>query len=98
MSDVASAAPERIGARIREFRAIRNYSLSELGRRAHISPSLLCRIENGQRAASESVLASVARALAVKVSVLRGEPYIQTLQKEQLDAILAPTSSPRGCG
>ncbi|MEU1298400.1 helix-turn-helix domain-containing protein [Streptomyces shenzhenensis] len=93
MPDTASAAPERIGARIREFRAIRDYSLSDLGRRAHVSPSLLSRIETGQRAATESVLASVARALAVKVSVLRGQPYIQTLQKEQLDAILTPVST-----
>lgn len=93
MPDTASAAPERIGARIRDFRAIRDYSLSELGRRAHVSPSLLSRIETGRRAPSESVLASVARALAVKVSVLRGQPYIQTLQKEQLDAILTPIST-----
>ncbi|MGW0821442.1 helix-turn-helix domain-containing protein, partial [Streptomyces sp. NPDC002845] len=67
MHDHASAAPERIGARIREFRTIRDYSLSELGRRAHVSPSLVSRIENGERAVSESVLASVARALAVGV-------------------------------
>lgn len=93
MSDTASAAPDRIGARIREFRALRDYSLSELGRRAHVSPSLLSRIENGERALSESVLAAVARALAVSVSVLRGQPYIQTLQKEQLDALLTPIST-----
>ncbi|MGW0720043.1 helix-turn-helix domain-containing protein [Streptomyces sp. NPDC002778] len=93
MPDIASAAPDRIGARIREFRAIRDYSLSELGRRAHVSPSLLSRIESGERAVSESVLASVARALAVKVSVLRGQPFIHTLQREQLDALLVPIST-----
>ncbi|MHB9864129.1 helix-turn-helix domain-containing protein [Streptomyces sp. YIM S03343] len=93
MPDTAFETPDRIGARIREFRAIRDYSLSELGRRAHVSPSLLSRIENGDRAASESVLASVARALAVKVSVLRGQPFIQTLQGEQLDALLEPISA-----
>lgn len=92
MSDTASAAPDRIGARIREFRALRD-SLSGLGRRAHVSPSLLSRSENGERALSESVLAAVARALAVSVSVLRGQPYIQTLQKEQLDALLTPIST-----
>ena len=93
MPETASAAPDRIGARIREFRALRDYSLSELGRRAHVSPSLLSRIENGERALSESVLAAVARALAVSVSVLRGQPFIQTLQKEQLDALLTPISA-----
>ncbi|WP_262505830.1 helix-turn-helix domain-containing protein [Streptomyces sp. TRM68367] len=49
MPDADSAAPDRIGERIREFRAIRDYSLSELGRQAHISPSMLSRIENGER-------------------------------------------------
>ncbi|GAB2955359.1 hypothetical protein GCM10023080_012970 [Streptomyces pseudoechinosporeus] len=53
MPDAASAAPERIGARIREFRTIRDYSLSELGRRAHVSPSLLSRIESGERAVQD---------------------------------------------
>ncbi|MGW0828823.1 helix-turn-helix domain-containing protein, partial [Streptomyces sp. NPDC002845] len=46
-----------------------------------VSPSLVSRIENGERAVSESVLASVARALAVGVSVLRGQPYIQTFRR-----------------
>ncbi|MFJ2195153.1 helix-turn-helix domain-containing protein [Streptomyces violaceusniger] len=84
---------ESIGARIREFRLIRDYSLSELGRRAHVSTSQLCRIENGERYPSEPVIASVARALGVGVSVLRGQPYIQALQKDQLDALLTPIST-----
>ncbi|MBU3867747.1 helix-turn-helix domain-containing protein [Streptomyces sp. 4503] len=87
------SSTESIGARIREFRLIRNYSLSELGRRAHVSTSQLCRIENGERYPSEPVVASVARALGVGVSVLRGQPYIQALQKDQLDALLTPIST-----
>ncbi|WP_046507618.1 helix-turn-helix domain-containing protein [Streptomyces odonnellii] len=82
-----------IGTRIREFRLIRDYSLSELGRRAHVSASQLSRIENGERYPSEPVLASVARALGVGVSVLRGQPFIQALQKDRLDALLTPIST-----
>jgi transcriptional regulator with XRE-family HTH domain len=84
---------DRIGARIYDLRLIRDLSLSELGRRAHVSASQLSRIETGHRPASESVLAAVARALGVSVSVLRGQPYIQTLHKEQLDALLQPIST-----
>jgi transcriptional regulator with XRE-family HTH domain len=82
-----------IGARIREVRAIRRFSLSELGRRAHVSAGQLSRIENGDRYASPSIVASVARALGVGVSVLRGQPYIHMLQADQLDALLSPVSS-----
>jgi transcriptional regulator with XRE-family HTH domain len=82
-----------IGARIQELRGIRGFSLTELGRRAHVSPSQLSRIENGKRPISPAVETSVARALGVGVAVLRGQPYIHMLQKEQLDALLSPISS-----
>lgn len=81
------------GARIREFRAIRDYSLAELGRRAHVSTSQLSRVEKGEQPASASVLASVARALGVTLSVLHGQPYIHMLQKDQLDRLVSPISS-----
>ncbi|RKN08931.1 helix-turn-helix domain-containing protein [Streptomyces radicis] len=82
-----------IGARIQEIRQIRGFSLSELGRRAHVSPSQLSRVENGKRYASPSTVASVARALGVGADVLRGQPYIHMLQRDQLDALLSPISS-----
>ncbi|MFD8967273.1 helix-turn-helix domain-containing protein [Streptomyces sp. NPDC059568] len=84
---------KHIGARIREFRAIRDYSLAELGRRAHVSTSQLSRVETGEQPASPSVLTSVARALGVTLSVLHGQPYIHMLQKDRLDRLLAPISS-----
>ncbi|RKN44077.1 helix-turn-helix domain-containing protein [Streptomyces hoynatensis] len=84
---------EGIGTRIQELRAIRGFSLTELGRRAHVSASQLSRIETGKRYATAGIVASVARALGVGVSVLRGQPYIHMLQKEQLDALLAPIST-----
>ncbi|GAA0900176.1 MULTISPECIES: helix-turn-helix domain-containing protein [Streptomyces violaceusniger group] len=93
MPGSTDTSTESIGARIREFRLIRDYSLSELGRRAHVSTSQLSRIENGERYPSEPIIASVARALGVSVSVLRGQPYVQALQKDQLDALLTPIST-----
>jgi transcriptional regulator with XRE-family HTH domain len=93
MAHSTATAPDRIGARIREIRAIRDLSLSEMGQRAHVSKTQLSEIENGNRSVSESILASIARVLGVSVSVLRGQPYIQTLQKEQLDALLSPIST-----
>ncbi|MEU9891059.1 helix-turn-helix transcriptional regulator, partial [Sphaerisporangium sp. NPDC051011] len=35
---------EGIGGRIAELRALRGYSLRDLGKRAHVSPSMLSRI------------------------------------------------------
>lgn len=93
MPNAQRPTTDGIGARIREVRLIRDYSLAQLGKRAHVSAGQLSRIESGDRAASESVLAAVARALGVNVSVLRGQPYIQMLQQEQLDALLSPISS-----
>ncbi|WP_043241385.1 helix-turn-helix domain-containing protein [Streptomyces violaceusniger] len=84
---------QHIGARIRELRAIRDFSLAELGRRAHVSTSQLSRVENGEQPASASVLSAVARALAVDISVLHGQPYIKILQKDQLDAMVSPIGS-----
>lgn len=82
-----------IGTRIRELRLIRDYSLSDLSRRSHVSPSMLSMVENGDRPASPAVVGAVAGALGVTVSVLHGQPYIQMLQRDQLDALLTPISS-----
>jgi transcriptional regulator with XRE-family HTH domain len=78
---------------LREFRLIRDYSLAELGRRAHVSTSQLSRIENGEQPASASITAAVARALGITISVLHGQPYVHMLQQDQLDALLAPITS-----
>lgn len=95
MPHTTDTPPEdaRIGDRIRSFRAIRDLSLSELGRLAHVSTSQLSRIELGESPASPSVTAAVARALGVTVSVLYGQPYIHMLQQDHLDALLAPITS-----
>ncbi|QQM42814.1 helix-turn-helix domain-containing protein [Streptomyces liliifuscus] len=81
-----------IGARIEEVSALRGYSLRELARRAHVSPSMLSRIINGHRQASPAIVSAVARALSVSISVLHGQPYIHQLQADQLDRLITPIS------
>ncbi|MFE4667228.1 helix-turn-helix domain-containing protein [Streptomyces sp. NPDC056716] len=93
MSYPADRPTESVGTRIRAMRLIRDYSLAELGRMAHVSKSQLSRVENGEQPASPSVLAAVSRALSVDISVLHGQPYIKILQQEQLDAMVSPISS-----
>jgi transcriptional regulator with XRE-family HTH domain len=81
-----------VGERIHEIRSLRGYSLAELGRHAHVSAPMLSRIERGERAPSEQVIASVARALSVSMTVLHGQPYIEQLRQDQLDRLIAPLS------
>ncbi|MER8002824.1 helix-turn-helix transcriptional regulator [Streptomyces sp. NPDC095613] len=82
-----------VGARIADLRQIRGYSLRQLGQRAHVSHGMLSMIEKGDRNASESVVAAIARALGVGVSVLRGQPYREQLQQDRIDQMLEPMGS-----
>ncbi|MFE9886291.1 helix-turn-helix domain-containing protein [Streptomyces scopuliridis] len=79
-----------IGVRIAELRKVRGYSLRQLGQRSHVSHGMLAMIEKGDRNASEVIVASVARALGVGVSVLRGQPYREQLEQDQIDQMLEP--------
>lgn len=79
-----------IGRRIAELRAVRGYSLRQLGQRAHVSASMLSMIEKGERNASEEIVAAVARALDVGVSHLRGQPYREQLQQDRIDRMIEP--------
>lgn len=74
-----------VGARIRELRALRAYSLRQLAQRAHVSAAMLSRVERGLRAPGEQVMAAVARALSVSVTALHGQPYIEQLRQDRLD-------------
>lgn len=93
MPDHSDISARTIGTRIAEIRAIRGLSLTALGQRAHVSAPQLSRIERGQRAAGPGMVAAIARALGVGVSVLYGQPYIHMLQKDQLDGMLQPIST-----
>lgn len=90
MGDREMSAARSVGERVASLRGLRGYSLRELGKRAAVSPSMLSRIENGDRYPSEPILAGVARALGVDMSALRGQPYIHMIQRDQLDELLSP--------
>lgn len=90
MPDHSDTPAKTIGTRIAEIRAIRGLSLTALGQRAHVSASQLSRIERGQRHAGPGMVAAIARALGVGVSVLYGQPYVHTLRENQLDGMLQP--------
>ncbi|AGP56199.1 hypothetical protein M271_23445 [Streptomyces rapamycinicus NRRL 5491] len=51
---------------------------------------MLSDVERGERQPSEQVIAAVAKALRVNVSVLHGQPYIEQLRKDQLDRLITP--------
>ncbi|MGP4111450.1 helix-turn-helix domain-containing protein [Streptomyces sp. 4N509B] len=93
MPDGALHRSRTVGERIHEIRALRGYSLRELATRAHVSASMLSRIEQGDRQPSEQVIAATARALSVSVTVLHGKPYIEQLRRDQLDRLIAPLAN-----
>ena len=66
---------EHIGARIRAERHLRDLTQRQLADRAHISLSLLKKVEQGTRAATPALVAAGARALRIDQTVLTGQPY-----------------------
>jgi transcriptional regulator with XRE-family HTH domain len=56
--------------RIRGLRVARGWSLDDLGRRCHVSPSNLSRIETGHRRIALDQLSSIARALGTTLDQL----------------------------
>lgn len=66
---------DRAGARIAVIRKTRGWTGRELGRRAHVSYSLLAKVESGAAPASPALIGAVARALRVDVPRITGQPY-----------------------
>ncbi|WP_410570414.1 helix-turn-helix domain-containing protein [Amycolatopsis sp. cmx-4-61] len=56
----------------------------QLAARAHVSLSLLSKVEVGDRAASHALLAAAARILRVPVERLHGQPYSETHHDERI--------------
>jgi transcriptional regulator with XRE-family HTH domain len=67
-----------VGATIRLLRKASGLSQPQLARRANVSISLLGKVECGDRPATHSLLAALARALHVPVERLTGQPYADT--------------------
>lgn len=69
------AEQERVGARIAVIRKTRGWTARELARRAHVSYSLLAKVESGAVPATPALIGAVARALRVDVPKVTGQPY-----------------------
>ena len=69
------ADQDRAGARIAVLRKTRGLTGRELANRAHVSYSLLAKVESGAVPASPALIGAVARALRVDVPRLTGQPY-----------------------
>jgi DNA-binding NtrC family response regulator len=61
---------QRIGLRIKEFRAKRHWTIARLAAQARLSKSLISQIENGKNSASLVSLSHIARSLKVKFTEL----------------------------
>jgi transcriptional regulator with XRE-family HTH domain len=67
--------PARMGVRIAELRKIHGATQQALAMRATVSYSLLRKVERGERPASPSFIAAIARALSVSVLDITEQPY-----------------------
>jgi transcriptional regulator with XRE-family HTH domain len=65
----------RVGVRIAELRKIHGLTQQALAVRANVSYSLLRKVERGERPASPSFIAAIARALGVSVLDITEQPY-----------------------
>ncbi|MFI5755541.1 helix-turn-helix domain-containing protein [Streptomyces sp. NPDC051569] len=81
---------EHTGARVARNRVLRHLTQQGLANRAHVSASLISKVERGTAPATAAFLGAVARALAVSVNELTGQPYIEELRADQIDQLIQP--------
>lgn len=67
--------PSRVGLRIAALRKIHGATQHSMASRAKVSYSLLRKVERGERPASPSFIAAIARALGVSVLDITEQPY-----------------------
>lgn len=73
---------ESIGARVSASRKLRGLTQRRLADIAHVSYSLLTKVEAGHATATPAFLTAVARGLRVDMSELTGQPYRGTTARE----------------
>lgn len=76
--------PEASGHVIATVRKAAGWTQRQLADRAHVSLSLLQKVEVGDRPATHGMLAATARALRVPVERLSGQPYADTHRDERV--------------
>lgn len=83
---------DHIGARIADYRKLRQLTQTGLAQRAFVSRGTVAKIEAGLTPASPAIVAAVARVLEVDVAVLNGQPYMSEMRQDKLDRMIAPLS------
>lgn len=78
------------GARIGDYRKLRHLTQHGLAQRAHLGRGTIAKVEAGLTPATPAVVAAVARALEVEPPVLTGQPYMEEMQQDRLDRMIAP--------
>ena len=81
---------EHSGARIARIRKQRGLTQQGLAIRAHVSKSLLSKVECGQKPASPALIAACARALGASTSELLGQPYAEELRRDRMNTLIQP--------
>ncbi|OLB78803.1 MAG: hypothetical protein AUI14_12035 [Actinobacteria bacterium 13_2_20CM_2_71_6] len=79
-----------IGGRIADARKGRGMTQRSLAHRAHVSLSLLRKVEQGARDATPALVAATAKALGVDVTALTGQPYDQDGRRRDRIHALVP--------
>lgn len=74
---VRDTAAVGVGARVAEERKVGGLTQRQLAERAHVSLSLLRKVEQGSVPASPAFVSAVARVLGVGVAELLGQPYLR---------------------
>ncbi|WP_431999345.1 helix-turn-helix domain-containing protein [Streptomyces sioyaensis] len=82
--------PEHTGARVARLRSLHHLTQTGLAQRAHISTSLVSKVEQGKAPASPAFIGAVARAMGLSTADITGQPYIEELRADQLDSLIQP--------
>lgn len=72
--EVSDETAGSIGARVATLRKLQGLKQHQLATKAHVSVSLVRKVESGHAPASPSFTAACARALGVEVTALTGSP------------------------
>lgn len=92
----AQAEMARLGARLRDLRAGRGWTLDELARLAGLSKSYLSRIEDGERQPSLASLLSLTQAYGIPLAALFAGPAEETMRCAVLRAGSLPAQRGNG--
>jgi transcriptional regulator with XRE-family HTH domain len=77
------------GERIAAYRRLNRLTQRGLAAQAHVSHSLLSKVETGSKPASQAFLAACARAMSIPVTYLTGQPFIEDQTEDRLAGPLA---------